>query len=118
MIQGNQHQYPLLYRIALDILPVQASAVPCERVFSSSGETHNPRRSRLSSCMFEILQILKYLYRHERLDFTADWVLKDSDLHEDSESVKEKFHDLLLNGQSDVLAQFLEECFSSNGIDN
>ncbi|KZT30253.1 hATC-domain-containing protein, partial [Neolentinus lepideus HHB14362 ss-1] len=71
--QGNQHQYPLLYHVALDILPVQASAVPCERVFSSSGETDDARRSRLSVFIFEVLQILKYLYRHEHLNFTADW---------------------------------------------
>ncbi|KZT21838.1 hATC-domain-containing protein, partial [Neolentinus lepideus HHB14362 ss-1] len=77
--QGNQHQYPLLYRVALDILPVQASAVPCERVFSSSGETDDARRSRLSVFMFEVLQILKYLYRHECLNFTADWVAKAAD---------------------------------------
>ncbi|KZT22549.1 hypothetical protein NEOLEDRAFT_1020711, partial [Neolentinus lepideus HHB14362 ss-1] len=61
--------FPLLYRVALDILPVQASAVPCERVFSSSGETDTSRRSRLSEFMFEVLQILKYLYHHERLEF-------------------------------------------------
>ncbi|KII82957.1 hypothetical protein PLICRDRAFT_74446, partial [Plicaturopsis crispa FD-325 SS-3] len=57
--------FPLLYRIALDVLPVQASAVPCERVFSSSAETDTCRRSNLSPKRMEMLQILKYAYRHD-----------------------------------------------------
>ncbi|KIK13434.1 hypothetical protein PISMIDRAFT_44079, partial [Pisolithus microcarpus 441] len=32
----SRSTYPTLYRIAMDYLPIQASAVPCERVFSSS----------------------------------------------------------------------------------
>ncbi|KZT20136.1 hypothetical protein NEOLEDRAFT_1076176, partial [Neolentinus lepideus HHB14362 ss-1] len=57
--------FPLLYRVALDILPVQASAIPCERVFSSRRETDTSHHSRLSEFMFKVLQILKYLYCHE-----------------------------------------------------
>ncbi|EKM59823.1 uncharacterized protein PHACADRAFT_192197 [Phanerochaete carnosa HHB-10118-sp] len=36
--QVNQYHFPLIYHVTLDILPVQASAVLCERVFSSSKE--------------------------------------------------------------------------------
>ncbi|KDQ54446.1 hypothetical protein JAAARDRAFT_103362, partial [Jaapia argillacea MUCL 33604] len=59
--------FPLLYRVALDVLPVQATAVPCEQVFSSSKETITARRCKLSPLMLEILQILKYTFRHEKL---------------------------------------------------
>ncbi|EPQ58171.1 hypothetical protein GLOTRDRAFT_37434, partial [Gloeophyllum trabeum ATCC 11539] len=110
-------QYPLLYRVALDILPVQASAVPCERVFSSSGETDDSRRSKLSAFMFEVLQILKYLYRHERLDFAADWAAKEADLREVLEPPKEKVHGLISSDQIDVLAQFLEKYFPDDRND-
>ncbi|KAF8689423.1 Encoded by, partial [Rhizoctonia solani] len=34
--QANRFTYPLLYRIAMDVLPVQASSVSSEQVFSSS----------------------------------------------------------------------------------
>jgi hypothetical protein len=60
----------------MDILPVQASAVPCERVFSSSKETMTARRNRIKPDLMEALQLLKYSIRQGRgLDFTAgyDW---------------------------------------------
>ena len=78
--QISKKIYPHIYLVALDILPVQASSVPCERVFSSSKETCTARRSRLSPGLLEVLQILKYLYKQERLDFGMDWVSKEEDL--------------------------------------
>ncbi len=65
--------------MALDILPVQASAVPCERAFSSSKETCVLRRSLLSSGMLEVLQVLKHLYKGERLDFASHWIASEED---------------------------------------
>ncbi|KAJ3838247.1 hypothetical protein F5878DRAFT_500427, partial [Lentinula raphanica] len=69
-----------LFRLALDVLPVQASAVPCERPFSSSKETDTDRRSRMSSVLMEVLQVLKSLYHSERLNFTKSWVAKSSEM--------------------------------------
>ena len=37
--QENQTRYPTLFRLAMDILPIQGSAVLCKRVFSSAKET-------------------------------------------------------------------------------
>lgn len=56
--------------MALDYLPVQATSVPCERAFSSSGETDTARRSRIKPELMEALQILKYLLKRDRLTFT------------------------------------------------
>src|SRR5438477_6802921 len=84
VFQENEKIYPLLYRVALDILPVQASAVPCERIFSSSKETCTLRHSLLSGATLEVLQVLKYLYRQERLDFSSHWVAKEEDYSIDS----------------------------------
>jgi hypothetical protein len=61
----------------MDILPVQASAVPSERVFSSSKETDTLRHSNLSLGMMQILQILKSLFKTERLDFNDGWITRD-----------------------------------------
>lgn len=49
--------------MALDYLPIQGSAVPSERVFSSSGLTGTDRRNRLARATFEALQILKAGYK-------------------------------------------------------
>ena len=48
----------------MDILPIQASSVPCERVFSSAKETMTPRHNHISTKMMEALQILKYSLRY------------------------------------------------------
>jgi hypothetical protein len=69
--QSKKHEFPILYRLALDVIPIQASAVPCERVFSSSKETDTNRRSSIGYESMEVLQMCKYLYRSERLDFTS-----------------------------------------------
>jgi hypothetical protein len=68
-----------MFNVALDVLPVQASAVPCEQIFSSSKETCTVRRSLLSASLLEILQILKHLYKEERLDFTSHWTANEVD---------------------------------------
>ncbi|CUA67878.1 hypothetical protein RSOLAG22IIIB_07571 [Rhizoctonia solani] len=65
--QANQFTYPLLYRIAMDVLPVQASSVSSERVFSSSKLTCTSERNRISTKTMEAFQVLKHsLYRRRR----------------------------------------------------
>jgi len=63
----------------MDVLPAQATAVPCERVFSSSKETCTLRRSQLGPTTIEMLQVLKYLYQWERLDFTTGLLAMEED---------------------------------------
>ncbi|EPQ58955.1 hypothetical protein GLOTRDRAFT_33487, partial [Gloeophyllum trabeum ATCC 11539] len=79
--------YPTIFKLALDILPIQGSAVPCERVFSSAKETMTDRRNRIAAELMEALQMLKFSFRHGRhLDFTAG-MNKDTELHELEESI-------------------------------
>ena len=55
----------------MDILPIQGSAVPCERVFSSAKETMTPRRNRIIAELMEALQLLKFSIKKGRhLNFT------------------------------------------------
>jgi len=61
----------------MDIIPIQASSVPCERVFSSGKQTMTSRRGRISAQLMEALQILKFSIRKGRpLRFTEgmSWV--------------------------------------------
>jgi hAT family C-terminal dimerisation region len=61
--QDHVALFPTLARIALDILPCQASSVPCERLFSASKQTADLRRSSLGAKRFEELQIMKFAWR-------------------------------------------------------
>ncbi|KAF8507926.1 hypothetical protein JB92DRAFT_2651023, partial [Gautieria morchelliformis] len=67
-------------RWALDYLPAQASSVPAERIFSSSVETDIRRRNRISPHLMEQLQMLKFMIKKARLDFTASWKWEEKDI--------------------------------------
>ena len=55
----------------MDIIPIQASSVPCERVFSSGKATMAPRRSHILPHLMECLQILKFqIWKGQPLRFT------------------------------------------------
>ena len=64
----------------LDYLPIQASAVPCERVFSSSAETDTKRWNRIHPVLMEALQMLKFSLKQKRLNFTAGLATPDCDM--------------------------------------
>ncbi|KDQ05495.1 hypothetical protein BOTBODRAFT_122735, partial [Botryobasidium botryosum FD-172 SS1] len=66
--------FPTLFKMAMDYLPIMASSVPCERVFSASAETDTPRRSRISPALMGALQVLKYALKKERLDFSGQYI--------------------------------------------
>ena len=77
--QENRKTYPTLARIALDVLPSQASSVPCERTFSTAKLTATDRRSCLKADIFEILQIMNPAWR-DRLINLAE--VNDEDLEQ------------------------------------
>ena len=54
----------------MDVLPAQASAVPCERLFSSGKETCTARRNRIQPKLMEALQALKLSSRNNTLNLT------------------------------------------------
>jgi hypothetical protein len=60
-------KYPTLRCIARDYLAIQGSATPSERAFSSGGITGSARRNRLSTEIFEALQVLKSAYRNQHI---------------------------------------------------
>ena len=72
-LKGHQSVYQKLFPVSLNYLPIQASSVPCEHVFSSAGETDTKRRNRITAPLMEALQMLKFIYKKERLNFTAGW---------------------------------------------
>jgi hAT family C-terminal dimerisation region len=69
--QAHEHTFPTIFRIAIDYLPIQASAVPCEQVFSSSAETNTKKRNRIRPELMEAIQVLKFALKKSCLDFMA-----------------------------------------------
>jgi hypothetical protein len=71
--QANRMEFPTLFSIAMDYLPIQAMSVPCECVFSSAKDTDTVKRNRISPVLMEALQMLKYSRKKERLNFMDGW---------------------------------------------
>ena len=67
----------------MDYLPIQASSVPCERIFSSSAETDTKKRNRISPLLMEALQMLKFHLKKDRLSFMQNWVTPEKHMVED-----------------------------------
>jgi hypothetical protein len=111
--QTHKKKFPLLYQIALDVLPVQASAVPCERIFSSAKETDIDRRNKMSGEMMEMLQILKYLFRQDRLQFNEDITITEAKLTRLQDDISTQVADSLV-GQNRWSE--LERVFNEGGL--
>jgi hypothetical protein len=58
--QSHERVHAIFFDMAMDILPIQASSVPSERVFSSSAQTDTVRRNRVKPILMEALQMLKF----------------------------------------------------------
>ncbi|VDC04838.1 unnamed protein product [Peniophora sp. CBMAI 1063] len=67
----HRERLPTLFAMAMDVLPAQSTSVPCEQLFSSGVDTMTKKRNRISPDLMEILQMLKFVYRKERINFTA-----------------------------------------------
>jgi len=91
----------------MDILPAQASAVPCERVFSSSKETCTLRRSRLSPQLMEALQVLKFSFKQDRLTFTDDLLAAENDYTIAGPVTAKAIQELISTGKIDELGELL-----------
>src|SRR5260370_1519803 len=79
-IQINKAEFPTLFGIALDYLPIQASSVPCERVFSSAKETDTLKCNCIHPVLMEALQTLKFSLKKERFNFTSGWQMALSEM--------------------------------------
>lgn len=77
-IESNQQCHAMLFAMAIDCLPIQASSVPCERVFTSEKKTVLPQRNHILGELMEQLQMLKYsIDRGHGLNFTQGLKEKD-----------------------------------------
>ena len=85
----------------MDYLPIQASAIPCECIFSSSAEMDTKWRNCIGPLLMEALQMLKFHLKKSRLNFTEAWMTEsmymlennlDKDLNNLAMLLKPDFH--------------------------
>lgn len=91
----------------MDVLPAQASAVPCERVSPSSKETCTLRRRRIRPELMEALQIPKYSIRTKRLAFGEHLIAKECDYALEGELTDHAVMELFDAGKFTELNDFL-----------
>jgi len=95
----------------MDYLPIQATSVPCEQVFSSAKETDTAKRNQISPVLMEALQLLKFTLKKQHLDFINGWAT--SEVAMSGESLPD--HDLLgalFKGDSDTVMDNILKDFS------
>lgn len=73
----------------MDYLPIQPSAVPCERVFSSSADTDVKKRNRIHPTLMEALQMTKFSLKKNRANLVRRSMISEEELacNEDTEDV-------------------------------
>jgi hAT family C-terminal dimerisation region len=103
--------------MAMDYLPIQATSVPSERVFSSAKETDTSKRNRISPNLMEALQLLKFALKKERLDFTKGWCLLESDLVGASWPAGDLLGSLFSGGDVDLAVDNILNTLSSHESD-
>ena len=62
-LQENHLRYPTIFALAMDILLIQGSSVPCERVFSSAKETMTDHQSHIQPELMEGLPITQVFHQ-------------------------------------------------------
>jgi hAT family C-terminal dimerisation region len=120
VIQVNRSEFPTLYAIALDYLPIQASSVPCERVFSSAKDTDTAKRNRIHPMLMEVLQTLKFSLKKDRhsMSFTNGWTTRKGDMAKAQELCKEDLLVHLVTGDSQATTDALLKIFDDDTDDD
>jgi len=90
--------------MAMDYLPIQASSVPSEHVFSSCAETDTKWQSQISPLLMEALQMLKFHLKKVRLNFTQAWIMPEKEM-------------ILDEPDEDLLCKLLKENNFNDGMD-
>jgi len=77
-LQMNRKFHQVLFVMALDYLPIQASSVPWEHVFSSSTKTNTKRHNWIHPILMEVLQMLSL--KKQCLNFMEGWAVSEDEL--------------------------------------
>jgi len=119
MIQVNKNEFPTLFAIAMDYLPIQVSSVPCERVFSSVKETDTSKHNQMNLMLMEALQMLKFLLKKDwqSISFTEGWQTLKAEIMRQKATKGDLLKKLLVDHQptTNILLKFWDDEHNSDG---
>lgn len=97
----------------MDYLPIQASSVPCERVFSSAKETDTLKRNRIHPMLMEALQMLKFSLKKDRrsFSFTDGWRTAKAEMMDAQKPIRKDLLAQLLTGDRQATTDALLNIF-------
>jgi hypothetical protein len=101
-----QAMWPTILQGALDYLPIQASPVLSEHIFSSSAETDTKKHNRINPILMESLQMLKFAFKKAHLDFTGGWITPEH-LMEEQVPDQDLLAALFVGGSEDVMDRII-----------
>jgi hypothetical protein len=109
-----------LFTIALNYLPIQASSVPCEHVFSSAKETDTLKCNCIHPLLMEVLQTLKFSFKKEQFNFTSGWQMAVGEMKGtgNAGSTKDLLVHLLTGDRQATTDTLLHVLSDSNDDDN
>jgi hypothetical protein len=97
--------------MAMDYLPIQASAVPCEYIFLSSTKMDTKQRNHIGPLVMEALQMLKFHLKKEHLNSTAAWIMTEKQMVDDCSD-----HDLLMNVINEEILEGLDSILEDENL--
>ena len=92
----------------MDYIPIQASSVPTEQVFSSAGETDTLKQNHTSPILMKALQMLKFGLKQDRLNFTEGLITDEKAMQIDDSSDADYLANLIIEDPSDAMNMLLE----------
>jgi hypothetical protein len=97
----------------MDYLLIQASSVPCERVFLSAKDTDTLKRNRIHPMLMKTLQTLKFSLKKDRrsISFTIGWKTAEVEMMEAQKLTKEDLLAQLLTGDPQATTDTLLKVF-------
>ena len=105
----NRAKFPTLYAMAMDYLLVQATSVPCKRVFLLAKETDTMKQNRISPVLIEALQLFKFSLKKECLNFTDRWSTSELAMRENPVPSHDTLNTLLKGNEDTALDAILKD---------
>ena len=103
--------------MAMDYLPIQATLVPCEHVFSSAKEKDTAKQNWISPTLMEALQLLKFSLKKERLNFINGWSTSEVAMSGELSKSSDVHLSSLFSGDPDTVMDDMLNQFSNYDCD-